>query len=91
MTGRIGCCVPFCRRTRGPRKGDRVPISSIREWICAEHYRATPASLRRRRSRILRMIDRASGVRLFRLYDIDRRIWDRLKAAAIERAAGITS
>lgn len=37
MTDRLQCCVPYCRRTRGQRKGE-PPISSDEEWICGRHW-----------------------------------------------------
>ena len=89
MTSRCRCLVPFCRRSRGPRKGDDPPITETTEWVCADHWKAVPKSLKRRRSRIVRMMGRASGERLHRLDAIDRKLWERCKTAAIERAAGL--
>lgn len=34
---RLPCCVPFCRATRGDRKGD--PLVPGMEWICSKHWR----------------------------------------------------
>ncbi|NTA34361.1 hypothetical protein G6K96_21755 [Agrobacterium vitis] len=39
MTGRISCCVPFCRRTYHNRDGYKT-------WICAAHWRRVPRTLR---------------------------------------------
>lgn len=89
MTIRLRCCVPFCKRTRGPRKGDNPPITEATEWLCGPHWQAIPASLRRRRSLILRKMRRASGERLQRIHTIDGRMWKRCREAAIERAGGI--
>jgi hypothetical protein len=89
MTTRCRCLVPFCKRTRGPRKGDRFAITDTFQWICGPHFKAVPASLRRRRARITRMMARASGERQRRLDDLDRRMWDRIREAAIERAGGL--
>lgn len=86
---RCRCSVPFCTRTRGPRKGDRVEINDTFEWICGPHWSSVPSHLRRRRGRITRMMNRASGERLVRLHAIDGIIWRRCKMAAIERAAGL--
>jgi hypothetical protein len=95
---RIRCCVPFCRRSA---PSERHP--GCQEIICGKHWRLASKALRRRRSRILRRYrarfgdraawtfpagspDRIEAVRLARLDD---RLWERCKAQAIERAAGI--
>lgn len=44
------CCVPFCRRTSRRFK---------EEWICGEHWKLVPQSLKRFRTRRLKEIDRA--------------------------------
>jgi hypothetical protein len=84
MTGRLSCCVPFCRRTtQAPNaEGRLVPT----EWICNGHWKAIPRSARRAYGRRLR--------RLFRHHlATDRaaadRLWAWLKRKAIEAAAGI--
>lgn len=56
---RLNCCVPFCKRTRGARKGDTEPIREGQEWICGKHWMAIPKPLRRVRYRIERELDRA--------------------------------
>lgn len=56
MTGRIGCVVPGCRRTRGDRKGD--PLQPGMEWICGEHWALVDRSLKRLRARSRRRWDR---------------------------------
>lgn len=75
---RISCIVPFCRRTRGDRKGD--PITPGMEWICAEHFRPIDRAMKRIYRRAIRR-DRCSPATA--------RIWRRLKRAAIEAAAGL--
>lgn len=40
---RLHCEVPNCRRTRGPRTGDRAKIVA---WVCADHWRAVPKAVR---------------------------------------------
>lgn len=97
MAERISCCVPFCRRTikcEGPGNY---------EWICGKHWMLISPTLRRRKYRLFRLYRRLFGdngywaypagspkrleaVRLDRLCD---KAWDRCKAVAIERAAGI--
>lgn len=49
------------------------------EWICREHWRQTSKAWRRRNALFVR---RAR-------YDLHRKMWDRLKRQAIERAAGL--
>ena len=79
MSERIGCCVPFCRRTRlNP---------GFNEWICGKHW-AVIAKDRRRvygrlKGRWRRFGDPRDQARAWR-------IWDRLKREAIERAVGIS-
>ncbi len=45
---RIACVVPFCRRTVA-----RVRFPDAAEWICGQHWRLVPASLKQQR-RIVR-------------------------------------
>lgn len=49
------------------------------EWICQQHWKTTSLSWRRRHTRFMR-----AGRR-----DLANTMWLRLKAQAIERAAGI--
>jgi hypothetical protein len=74
---RLGCCVPFCRRTTARAEFD--------EWICGKHWQMVSKDRRRaygRRTRQWR-----------RYYTVDdavmARLWAALKREAIERAAGI--
>jgi hypothetical protein len=88
MTGRISCIAPFCNRTRGDRKGH--PIISGMEWLCQDHWRLVPRSLKARRAKLRRMEKRTSdAARLHRIDVADRVLWERCKRQAIERAAGI--
>jgi hypothetical protein len=85
MKDRITCVVPFCRRTRGDRKGD--PITPDMEWICGDHWRLVERNRRRAYGRHRRRWRRFSpeGAE-------DRatwRLWSWLKRRAIERAAGL--
>lgn len=75
--GRIRCAVPFCRRTRGDRKGN--PVTEGMEWICGEHWVVTSRAWRWRLS-LFRRRGRS---------DLVERMWDRLKRQAIERAMGV--
>ena len=78
---RIGCSVPFCNRTGIPdREGHD-------EWLCATHYRAVDARIKRLRRRIASRMSRA-GFPEF-LGRMDSRLWQKAKAQAIERAGGI--
>lgn len=84
MTDRIGCCIPFCRRTRkNPGRDGRYAS----EWICGPHWQAVPKQRRRVYGRIKRAWRRfhheEDGVRADR-------IWTRLKHQAIEAAAGLS-
>lgn len=100
MSGRIQCCVPFCRRTR--KAG---PYS---EWICAIHWPMVSKRTKQRR----RLADRASkradsrfnvkvaartgGVwtvvewnRVKAAHRLRIQLWERCKREAIESAAGL--
>lgn len=90
LTGpaRIGCCIPFCRATRGDRKGD--PLTAHMEWICSRHWHAVPRRLKRRRSKLARMLARtADPERRERINKADSVAWAACKRAAIEAAGGI--
>jgi hypothetical protein len=81
---RLPCLVPFCRRTRKREQ--------FREWLCGKHWALVDRQLRRRFARSRRLWNKA--VRLNRaeaMRAIDRmarRLWDEIKAQAIERAMG---
>ena len=76
---RVACLVPFCRRTRGDRKGE-APLQPDAEWICGEHWRAVPRRLKAIRARAERRGKSAEA---------RRRLWAACKRAAIEAAGGI--
>lgn len=84
MTTRIHCCVPFCRATRGDRKVS--PVAQISEWICARHWKAVPARLKRRRAAARRLARKGQTERAAWL---DAWLWRECKRAAIEAAGGI--
>jgi hypothetical protein len=85
MSDRLPCLVPFCRRTCKFSLG-------FDEWICGPHWRAVSSeakAFRRAANRRLRKathVGRAIGPYQYRA----RRAWERCKAEAIERAAGIS-
>lgn len=87
-SGRISCCVPFCRRT-----ASREKFPDCSEIICSKHWRtiSTPAKAEYRR---LRRIERRSSLRgeaeaeLWRQLDAN---WARCRAEAIETAMGIAA
>ncbi len=89
MSHRIPCCVPFCRRTAN---GQKFP--DAHEIICGKHYRLASLVLRRRLSKLRRRHARyregVDDAKIERSYALDWRIWDRIKAQVIERAAGIS-
>lgn len=88
MGNRIACLVPFCRRTRGDRRGD--PVVPSMEWICGDHWRAVPKRLKRRRQMLGRMARRtADQIKLNRIWRADDAAWAQCKRAAIERAVGL--
>ena len=95
--GRIACCVPHCQRTF--RAGEDIN----REYLCGRHWQMVSPTLRGRKlrfyARYLRLYGdapfwhfpagspkRIASVRLDR---ICRKIWERAKRQAIERAGGI--
>lgn len=55
---RLRCCVPFCRHTRGQRKGDRYPIEEGMDWICATHWRLVQPVAKRLQKRATAAFDR---------------------------------
>lgn len=89
---RLSCCVPFCRRTfRNDKSG--TPWPKFSETMCGKHWRLINVGRRRRYKKLERMLRNRKGVLQGALAD---RIvgllwaeWGRMKAAAIERAAGI--
>lgn len=88
MVDRISCCVPFCPRTRGDRKGD--PITPGMEWLCHDHWRTVPTRLKRRRAKIRRIEKRTNDACVvLRAEEVDAAVWNACKRHAIERAVGI--
>lgn len=85
---RICCIVPFCRRTRGDRKGSLLTPGM--EWICGEHWRLVPGALKARRAKLRRMRERTDDFgRLVRIRKADMTAWEACKKKAVERAVGI--
>lgn len=82
MPERLACCVPFCRRTRGIRKGE---TSLPGEWICGDHWQSVPRRLKVLRSAVRRR-ERRGTLTEERAAKIDWRIWCMCKRAAIEAA-----
>lgn len=79
---RIQCCIPFCRRTRGGRKGD--PLRDGSEWICGEHWRLVPRRQRQAYGRYAR------EWRRFGAWEpAAARLWRWIKRRATERAMGV--
>lgn len=85
MTGRLACQVPFCRRTRGDRKGD--PVRPGMEWICGKHWRLVSYRRRYTYSAIRRRMRRYPEEPRWR--HMADAWWERCKTAAIEAAVGI--
>ncbi|WP_226576432.1 hypothetical protein [Acuticoccus sediminis] len=102
MTDRTPCAVPFCRRSRGIRKGETRPAE---EWICGDHWTLVSKHLRRRFAKFSRLYRRRFGdvafwtfpagspkrieaVKITRLW---RESWERCKRQAVERAMGIAA
>jgi hypothetical protein len=70
---RIRCCVPFCKRSRE---------NSVNwgEWICQKHWQSIPLIKRKAYKR---------RAKRDAISEPEARLWRRLKAIAIQRAAGI--
>lgn len=79
--GRIGCCVPFCRRTRLNDNPKFV------EWLCPEHWPLIDKTRRRVWGRIKGRWRRFGPPAA--ASSIEDRLWGALKRQAIERAAGV--
>ncbi|ACL58510.1 hypothetical protein [Methylobacterium nodulans] len=75
---RIACCVPFCRRMTDASKLQPWGAS---EWLCQEHWSGIPARRRKAYRRAVRRMDSRTPASV--------RLWRRIKAQAIEAAAGI--
>jgi hypothetical protein len=82
---RISCIVPFCRHTRGDRKGD--PLKPGTEWICGDHWRLVDRQHRSAYGRYGKRWRRFGPPPRSR--EAHARLWAWLKRRAIERAAGI--
>lgn len=89
--GRTACAVPFCRRTC-------KALGEGHESICFQHFRAIDPARRRLYRRLVRKANALTGqerltseqVRLARrLIRMSWRMWEKMKAEAIEAAAGI--
>lgn len=76
---RIACCVPRCREMI---QAEQIEPAGRTEWICRRHFAALP-SIRRRvyRKACERLGDHRAAPAV--------RLWRRLRAQAIEAAAGI--
>jgi hypothetical protein len=81
MTGRLPCCVPFCRRSR---KDD----GKFKEWICGIHWKPVPARLKWFKRAADRRVRSTFGLAAHERARADR-AWARCKRAAIEAAGGI--
>ena len=76
---RIACCVPLCRAMVDT---STLPPHARAEWICPEHFAAVPAIRRRAYRRACeRLRDRRAAPAV--------RLWRRIRAQAIQVAAGI--
>lgn len=91
--GRIGCCVPFCRRT--------AKADGVSEIICGKHWRAADRQLARAYKRLQRDLDRAmerdpddctetERNRVAARYRVAEAMWEKIKRQAIEAAVGIS-
>lgn len=89
---RLACCVPFCRRTFKSDKAG-TPWGEGSEVICGKHWRGIAAPRRRRYSLLKRRFKNRKGTLQGPLAERIERIleneWLKLKAIAIEAAAGI--
>lgn len=80
----ITCAVPFCRRKRGLRKGDNGVLPD--DFICGDHWPLVSPRLRRLLHRRRRRWERYRQLSDGKACD---RLWDKCKAQAIERGAGL--
>lgn len=61
---RIGCCVPFCHRTCGQRKGEEPMVRGYSyRWMCGRHWMSLPRRLRALVRRHRRRTDRVLSKR----------------------------
>ena len=96
MTARLRCLVPYCRRTRGPHKGE-LPIDEWEEWICGPHWRLVSQATKAEKNEAFRLFRKAARILdpahrekvLGRLGFRAARAWEKCKAEAIERAMGV--
>jgi hypothetical protein len=84
MTDVCRCAVPHCPRSRKLRRGE----SGDSEWLCPDHWAMTSPSARRRMQRLVKRA-RAPDCIDPMWAQLATDMWTRLKAQAIERAAGI--
>ncbi|WP_370677570.1 hypothetical protein [Pleomorphomonas sp. PLEO] len=87
MTDRIHCSVPFCKRTRGQRKGEQ-PIQDGERWVCGDHWRLVPSHMRHRLTRLRRTYRKGkhNPLRVERMIENAFFLCER---AAIETAGGL--
>lgn len=94
---RVRCCVPFCQRTRARASPSG---QSVDEFICATHWRAANAELRRRYTREKKRLwpelsapasDHTPGkqLELLAAWRWLLVMWSEIKKQAIDRALGI--
>ena len=83
MTARLPCSVPFCRRT--------TATGRFAEWLCANHWPLVSPALKARKRKAARLLRQARlrGLEKPMIEARAAQIWERCKAEAIERAAGI--
>lgn len=88
---RLPCLVPFCRRTRGPRKGDLEPIEPDMDWICGPHWRLVSPKTKARYATTKRLLRKAVRVQraVAAAQDKAWSVWEACKSEAIERTMGI--
>lgn len=79
---RVSCCVPFCQRTRGDRKGD--PLFPGMEWICGPHWRLVDKRIKR-----LRAANRRRRGDSLLAFKTDGVLWRWAKNQAIQHGVGI--
>lgn len=76
---RIACCVPHCREMI---RAEQIEPAGRSEWMCRAHFNALPAIRRRAyRKACKRLGDHRAPPAV--------RLWRRIRAQAIEAAAGI--
>lgn len=102
MKNRLGCCAPFCRRTvaRDKLRADNDEWLCQIHWklvpkALKRRKKLTEKIADRAEARFMQLYDQQGGYTIAQLQRVQsaknlaHKAWERCKAAAIERAAGL--